>query len=106
MERIIVGSRNRGHWIPRLSIGCRTSCGNLGPANTGSDNVAVLLNQCVGDNVLLGDANQDGMVSLLNVQPFVELLIAGEFQVEADINGDGAVTLLDVDPFVALLAGG
>ncbi len=53
-----------------------------------------------------GDVNQDGMVSLLDVQPFVDLLIAGEFQAEADINGDGVVTLLDVDPFVALLVGG
>jgi opacity protein-like surface antigen len=54
----------------------------------------------------VGDVNQDGGVSLLDVDPFVTLLTAGTFQCEADINGDGSVTLLDVDPFVLLLTGG
>ena len=69
-----------------------------------SDNVSVLLNQC--SSLLLGDVNQDGSVDALDVQPFVDLLIAGEFQAEANINQDGAVALLDVDPFVELLADG
>ena len=42
----------------------------------------------------------------MNVQPFVDLLTSGGFQPEADINQDGVVSLLDVDPFVALLVGG
>ena len=46
-----------------------------------------------------------GQVSLLDVQPFVDLLISGDFQAEADINGDGIVNLLDVQPFVDLLSG-
>ncbi len=54
----------------------------------------------------LGDVNRDGRVNLLDVQPFVDLLTTGGFQVEADINQNGVVSLLDVDPFVALLAGG
>ena len=54
---------------------------------------------------LLGDVNQDGSVDLLDVQPFVDLLTDGGFQVEADINGDGLVDLLDVAPFVELLSG-
>jgi hypothetical protein len=53
-----------------------------------------------------GDVNQDGVVSLLDVTAFVDLLSAGEFQCEADINMDGFVTLLDVDFFVELLSGG
>ena len=56
-------------------------------------------------NVLIGDVNLDGVVNLLDVAPFVDLLTAGQFQVEADINGDGDVNLLDVMPFVNLLAG-
>ena len=56
--------------------------------------------------VLLGDVNQDGEVTLLDVDPFVTLLTSGKFLCEADINGDGIVSLLDVDPFVALLTGG
>ena len=52
-----------------------------------------------------GDVNQDGVVNLLDVQPFADLLTTGSFQVEADINQDGVVNLLDIEPFVALLSG-
>ena len=55
-------------------------------------------------NTLLGDVNLDGMTNLLDVQPFVNLLVSGEFQVEADINFDGAVNLVDIAPFVILLS--
>ncbi len=64
--------------------------------------MSVLLHQCRA--VILGDVNLDGSANALDVQLIVDLLIDGEFEAEADING--AVTLLDVDPFVALLAGG
>ena len=52
---------------------------------------------------ILGDVNRDGVVNLLDVQPFVDLLSSGEFQAEADTNGDGAVNLLDVASFIDLL---
>ena len=52
-----------------------------------------------------GDINGDGVVDLLDVAPFVELLTSGEFQAEGDINGDGQIDLLDVQPFVDLLVG-
>ena len=55
--------------------------------------------------VLLGDVNQDGVVDLLDVAPFVALLENGEFQDEGDINEDGSVDLLDVALFVDLLTG-
>ena len=55
--------------------------------------------------VLFGDANQDGVVNLLDIQPFVALITAGQFQLEADMNQDGAVNLLDIEPFVAILSG-
>ena len=54
---------------------------------------------------LLGDVNLDGLVNLLDVQPFVAIIAAGEFQNEADINLDGFVNLLDVQPFVDILTG-
>ena len=69
-----------------------------------SDDVSVFLNAC-SVSFPPGDVNQDGIVSLLDVAPFVELLTTGEYQVEADINQDGSVDLLDVAPFVKLLAG-
>ena len=54
--------------------------------------------------ILLGDVNLDGVVDLLDVAPFVELISNSQFQQEADINQDGQVNLLDVAPFVARLA--
>ena len=55
---------------------------------------------------ILGDINGDGNVNLIDVEPFVALLVAGRFQTAADINCDGAVDLLDVGAFVDLLVGG
>lgn len=57
----------------------------------------------VGTDVLLGDVNGDGSVDLLDVSPFVDAILSGEFIPAADINGDGVVNLLDVGPFVQLL---
>ncbi|MEM9410620.1 MAG: hypothetical protein AAGA30_05875, partial [Planctomycetota bacterium] len=54
-------------------------------------------------DLVLGDANGDGKVDLLDVDYFVEILIAGHFQFECDVNRDHAVDLLDVQPFVDLL---
>ena len=58
------------------------------------------------DKCLLGDVNQDGVVTLLDVNPFVEFITNGFFLCEADVNEDGVVDLLDVAPFVAILSGG
>ena len=57
------------------------------------------------NNVLLGDINRDGVVNLLDVEPFVDLITNGEFQFEGDLNGDGVVNLLDVDPFIDAISG-
>ena len=55
------------------------------------------------DSLLLGDVNLDGDVNLLDVEPFVDVLLSGIYQQEADINLDYSVNLLDVEPFVDLL---
>ena len=57
------------------------------------------------NTVLPGDVNMDGVVDLLDVAPFVDLLANMQFQAVADINQDGVVDLLDVNPFVELLTG-
>lgn len=54
----------------------------------------------------LGDLNGDGVVNLLDVVPFVNVLSRGQYVKEADINGDGFVNLLDVRFMVELLTGG
>ena len=61
---------------------------------------------CVGaTSPVLGDVNCDGLVNLLDVAPFVDLLSSGGFSENADANEDGQVNLLDVAPFVDLLSG-
>ena len=52
---------------------------------------------------ILGDINCDGVINLLDVVPFVEILSTGTSNAKADINQDSVVDLLDVDPFVQLL---
>ena len=54
----------------------------------------------------LGDVNCDGVVDLLDVATFIDLLTGGGFDAKADFNGDGAVNLLDVSPFAQILGGG
>ena len=58
------------------------------------------------ENVLIGDVNLDGVVNLLDVEPFIDAISTGQYQFEADINADDEVNLLDVNPFIAILSGG
>lgn len=58
------------------------------------------------EKFLVGDMNCDGSIDLLDVQPFVDAITAGEFSEKADVNEDGEVNLLDVQPFITLLTGG
>lgn len=53
---------------------------------------------------VLGDVNQDGLVSFLDIAPFIAVLTSNGFQEEADINQDNVVTFLDIFPFISLLA--
>ena len=55
-------------------------------------------------SLIVGDINCDGLVNLLDVDPFVDLLSNNEFEPKADINQDGELDLLDVAPFVNLLS--
>ena len=64
-----------------------------------SENVTILFN----DGILVGDINCDGSINLLDIDPFVALLISEQFDPSADINEDGAVNLLDVQPFANLI---
>ena len=60
----------------------------------------------LSDAVLLGDANGDGAVNLLDVVPFVQLVQDGQFDEAVDMNGDGVLNLLDVAPFVDAINNG
>ncbi len=76
---------------------------SFGVVEDGNDIVRL---QISGTPVLLGDVNLDGVVNLLDVRPFVDLLVIGQFQIEADVNLDGIVDMTDVAPFIVILNGG
>ena len=71
----------------------------------GADGIDIVLNGAPGTSIK-GDVNGDGMVTLLDVDPFVAVTASSVYQTEADTNCDGNVDLLDVDSFVSLLTGG
>ncbi len=53
--------------------------------------------------VLLGDCNQDGFVSFLDIAPLIGFLTSGVYLEQADCNEDGFVSFLDISPFIAIL---
>ena len=55
------------------------------------------------DVFILGDVNQDGVVNLGDIGPFVTILFSGNYSTEADVNEDGVVNLGDIGPFVDIL---
>lgn len=55
--------------------------------------------------LVLGDINLDGVVNLLDVDPFIDLLGSSGFLLGADFNQDGEVNLLDVNGFITALGG-
>ncbi|MCL4133644.1 UNVERIFIED_CONTAM: hypothetical protein GTU68_027494 [Idotea baltica] len=55
---------------------------------------------------ILGDVNEDGMVSFLDIAPFIVLLSSGVTSAAADINEDELVNFLDIAPFIELLSSG
>ena len=57
------------------------------------------------EEVLLGDVNLDGVVTFLDIAPFIAILADFGFQEEADIDRNGAVAFLDIAPFIAILSG-
>ncbi len=91
--------------IDLLLLQSPTSDGNT-TDNPGAAIFELLSIELCESDLLLGDVNLDGVVDLLDVSPFVDLITGGLFQAEADIDQNGVVDLLDVAPFVGLLTGG
>ena len=73
----------------------------LGEPTTGPIRLTVTVGTV--DSTLLGDVNLDGVFDFFDIQPFIDLLMAGEFQAEGDINENGFVDFFDIQPFIAAL---
>ena len=54
--------------------------------------------------VLKADVNLDGVVSFLDIAPFIQVLATDGFQAEADCDCDGVVGFLDIQHFIAILS--
>ena len=54
-------------------------------------------------NLLLGDANLDGVVNFLDISAFISVLSSGAYLEEADCNEDGVLNFLDIPSFIAIL---
>lgn len=59
----------------------------------------------IGPPPVLGDCNIDGVVTFLDIAPFIGFLSTGEFLFQADCNQDGFISFLDIAPFIAILSG-
>jgi len=80
--------------------------GDAGPADAGLSRFDYVRYGVV--SVLAGDANCDGTVDFLDINPFVAVLtdpggMPGCGIMNADINQDGAVDFADINPFVDLM---
>ena len=65
------------------------------------DNVAISSTLAEFD---LGDVNRDGDVNFFDISPFIAVLSASVYQIEADVNEDGVVNFFDISPFILLLS--
>ena len=61
--------------------------------------------QVPGNGVLLGDLNGDGIVTLLDIAPFVKAISSGVYNPAGDINGDNQVDLLDISGLIQFIQG-
>lgn len=80
--------------------------GNGIPTLRGPDDAVFFMQGTMDSGGILGDVNCDGMVTFLDIAPFIDLLANGEFSAKADFNGNGEVDFLDIAPFITALANG
>jgi len=71
------------------------------------DNAQLALNifEFAARPALLGDVDMNGVVDFLDIPPFIAILQAGTFTVEADCNEDGVVDFADIAQFINILLG-
>jgi len=81
-----------------------------GQSAGGAAGAITVANFSVSDNsspeVLLGDVNRDNVVNFSDISPFIAVLSAGIFQLEADVDGSGEVDFSDISPFISILSAG
>ena len=97
----VFGSNNGGETFAQTSPDA-----TVGQAQINAIQLRNITDAGGGTDFVLGDTNGDGMVSFLDIGPFVGILTSSGFEAEADIDGNLVVDFLDIGPFVDLLTGG
>ncbi len=106
---LFIGSNPFGETAPSYIAAAICSFPDPVPtADIGYPDMHIVMNvhERLPGSCVVGDVNQDGAIDLLDVSPFVDLLVSGIYQCEADVDENGAIDLLDVAPFVKLLSVG
>ncbi|MDB2687352.1 integrin alpha [Mariniblastus sp.] len=86
-----------GDGVDDFIVGARN-----GGANDGGY-ARVFVSQISEPELSLGDVSRDGFIDFSDISPFIILLAAGDYQIEADINEDQIVDFSDIGPFIVLL---
>ncbi len=68
------------------------------------DMLNLKLDQILAGPFMLGDINRDGVVSFLDISPFIALLSSGDYQHEADMDQNNNVNFQDISPFILALS--
>ena len=55
--------------------------------------------------VLPGDVNDDGEVSIADVNALIGMILSGQLLPRGDVNGDGEVNIADVNALIDILLG-
>ena len=82
---------------PTLGCGQAETCCNglLYPTTCCEANCDEPIGEC-GDNSLVGDLNDDGILNILDVVLMVNMVLDGEYADAADMKGDGVINILDI----------
>ncbi len=113
-DLFVIGSNLAGQTAP--SFLAAAACNTLVPTDTadiGFPNMHIVLvvdadigPPCCDCSNPLGDVDQSGQVDQGDLQPFIDLLLSGEYQCEADTHLDFQINLQDVSGFVDILTNG
>jgi len=57
------------------------------------------------NTTIVGDVNDDGEVTIADVNAIVDFILSGTYYAAADVNGDGEVTIADVNAVISIILG-
>ena len=62
--------------------------------------------QPIDSELLPGDVNGDGEVTIADINAVTDIILTGEFQPSGDVNGDGEINIADVNAIIDIILGG